>query len=325
MYQTPSPNPSPDPSRSRKMRKRRSDRRRLEVSLELALAALLTLAVVVGLLAAGGTGRLVEVAVVVIAVAVAALAGWPSSGHAALGAAAGYLIIETLAGRLDTDHLAGQLLLTAGILGAVLAAGFARGEREPREARQPAAVAASAAPDEAPRANGSNGESRTRERARTSLRPRPGTLEYEVERARRTERPLSVLAVRADENEAAGPAPPELLDLIEEAITGTMRAVDVIVRTGQSRFEVVLPETDAEGARTLAERIRLRIDSTRPDPGTGISVSIGVASFPADGSDHIELSAAAVQALDRAAELGGNRTVLYSLPEGAPPGWAMTR
>lgn len=127
-----------------------------------------------------------------------------------------------------------------------------------------------------------------------------------------------MLAIRADEHEAAGPAPPELLDLIDEAIVGTMRAVDVIVRTGQSRFEVVLPETDAEGARTLAERIRLRIDSTRPDPDSGISVSIGVASFPADGSDDIELSAAAVQALERAAELGGNRTVLYSLPEGAP-------
>jgi diguanylate cyclase (GGDEF)-like protein len=303
------------------MRKRRSDRRRLEVSIELAVAALLTLAVLIGLLAAGGTGRLIEVAVVIIAVAVAALAGWPSSGHAALGAAAGYLIVETLAGRLDTDHLAGQLLLTAGILGAVLAAGFARGEHEPAE--QPAAVAASAAPAAATQPNGSKAEPRVRERA--TLRPKPGTLEYEVERSRRNERPLSVLAIRADEHEPAGPAPPELLDLIEEAITGTMRAVDVIVRTGQSRFEVVLPETDAEGARTLAERIRLRIDSTRPEPDAGISVSIGVACYPADGSDDIELSAAAVQALDRAAELGGNRTVLYSLPEGAPPGWAMTR
>src|SRR4051812_13854586 len=268
MYQTPSPNPS----RTRKMRKRRSDRRRLEVTIELGLAVVLTLAVLIGLLAAGGTGRLVEVAVVVIAVAVAALAGWPSSGHAALGAAAGYLIIETLAGRLDTDHLAGQLLLTAGILGAVLAAGFARGEQE---ARQPAAVAATAEPAEAdaPQPNGSNGEPRMRERPRTSLRPKAGTLEYEVERARRTERPLSVLAIRADEPEAGRPAPPELLDLIEDAITGTMRSVDVITRPGQSRFGVVLPETDAEGARTLAERIRLRIDSPRPDPDAGISVS----------------------------------------------------
>src|SRR5204863_8407520 len=136
---------------------------------------------------------------------------------------------------------------------------------------------------------------------------------------------LSVLPVGADRPEAGRPAPPELLDLIEEAITGTMRSVDVIIRSGQSRFEVVLPETDAEGARTLAERIRLRIDSTRPDPDAGISVSIGVAGYPADGSDDIELSAASGQALERAAELGGNRTVLYSLPEGAPPGWAMSR
>jgi diguanylate cyclase (GGDEF)-like protein len=320
MYQPSGPNPA----RPLEAGKRRSDRHRLGVSNELGLAVVLTLAVLVGLFAARGTGRLIEVAVVVIAVGVAALAGWPSSGYAALGAAAGYVIIEILAGRLDTDHAAGELLLTAGILAAVLAAGFARGERDrdEREPRQPAAVAASSAPA---RKSGSMGEPQTRTRMRTSLRPRAGTLEYEVERARRMRGPLGVLAVRRDEDEAADPVPSDLLDLIEDAIVGTMRTVDVMVHTGQSRFEIVLPETDAQGARTLAERIRLRIDSARPEPGTGISVSIGVASFPADGSDDIELSAAAVQALDRAAELGGNRTVLYSLPEGAPPGWAMSR
>ena len=55
------------------------------------------------------------------------------------------------------------------------------------------------------------------------------------------------------------------------------RAVDMLARTAQSRFQVLLPETGPEDARTVAERIRLRIDSTRPDSATGVSVSIGIA------------------------------------------------
>ncbi len=126
-----------------------------------------------------------------------------------------------------------------------------------------------------------------------------------------------MLAIRPDELDfltAAGPeALAPLLDVMEEAIESTVRAIDVISRSGHTRFEVVLPDTGPEGA-DAGRADPLRIDSTRPGPTagrpTGISVSIGVAAYPADGADDVEL--------------GGNRTLLFSLPPGAPRGWAMT-
>ena len=107
-----------------------------------------------------------------------------------------------------------------------------------------------------------------------------------------------------------------------------MRAIDIVERIGRSRFRVTLPETGAEDGRIVAERIRLRIDAMRPElePARviGVSVSIGISTYPADGTDVVGLEAAAERALARAQELGGNRTVLFSLPPGAPRGWGLT-
>lgn len=319
MYQTPTPIPS-RPGKAPSRRKRRSDRGQRVSPPGVVLAAGLTIAVGAGLIVAGGSGRPIEVLVLAGVAAVGFLLGWPVSGHAAVGGAAAYLILETVYGRLDGAHLAGELLLTAGMLGAVLAAGFARPDRPMAPRRRAAAPAREDAGAVDPWAD-------ERPDAR---RLRPGTLEYEIERARRSERPLSVLAIRADELDflAASETLPQLLGLIGAAVERTVRAMDIVTRPAQTRFEVLLPETDAESARTVAERIRLRIDSTRPEPApgrpAGVTVSIGVATYPADGADEIELGAAAGRALERASELGGNRTVLYSLPAGAPPGWALT-
>ena len=153
-----------------------------------------------------------------------------------------------------------------------------------------------------------------------------GTLEYEIERARRHERPLSVLAIVPDE---VGLLPAGAGDSLpnDEAIEAAVRAIDIVERIGPSRFRVALPETGTEGGRIVAERIRLLIDATRPElePGrvVGGSVSIGISTYPADGTDTVELEAAAERALARAQELGGNRTVLFSIPPGAPRGWGL--
>jgi len=313
MYQTPQPIPARPP---RRRRKRRSDRGRFQFRLEMIFAVGLAIAVGAGLAVAGGTGRLVEIFVLAAAVGVGLVAGWPVSGHAALGAAAAFLVLETVFGRLDTDHLPVILVLTAGILGSVLAAGFSRG--------------AKAVLDEPP--DQSAGSNPWVPDTSGGRRPPAGTLEYEIERARRHERPLSVLAIVPDELEflaaGAGDAMPKLLDLVDAAIENAVRAVDIVERLGRTRFRVALPETGPEAARIVAERIRLRIDATRPElePGriVGVSVSIGISTYPADGADEVELEAAAERALARAQELGGNRTVLFSLPQGAPKGWAIT-
>jgi diguanylate cyclase (GGDEF)-like protein len=241
------------------------------------------------------------------------------NGNQRVRAAAAYLILETVFGRLDGSHVASTLLLTAGILGSVLACGFAR-KIAPRPEQAGAVEEAPWRPTEA-----WPGQKPGRPR------PRAGTLEYEIERARRTERPLAVLAIVPDDLDflaaGAGDSLPMLLDLVDVAIADALRAVDLVDRLGRARFRAVLPETGAENGRTVAERIRLRIDSTRPEVGgrpVGISVSIGVATFPGDGNDDVTLEAAAERALAHAQELGGNRTVLFSVPADAPRGWGMT-
>ena len=55
-----------------------------------------------------------------------------------------------------------------------------------------------------------------------------------------------------------------------------------------------------------------------------MTFSIGVATYPDDGADQVGLDAAAQRALTRAAELGGNRTVLHSVPADVPPGWGLS-
>jgi len=65
------------------------------------------------------------------------------------------------------------------------------------------------------------------------------------------------------------------------------REIDTAARYGGDEFVLVLPETDAEAARRVAERIseRLRNDAEEPS----ISVSTGTAIYPQDGKTIDEL------------------------------------
>jgi hypothetical protein len=56
-----------------------------------------------------------------------------------------------------------------------------------------------------------------------------------------------------------------------------------------------------------------------------LSVTIGVATFPDDALTNDDLVTAARRAFGAGLELGGNRTVLASVPEGAPAGWGIPR
>lgn len=73
------------------------------------------------------------------------------------------------------------------------------------------------------------------------------------------------------------------------------REIDVAARYGGDEFVLVLPEANSEAAHHVAQRIseRLRTDGHHPS----LSVSIGVAEYPADGATLEELLSAADRAL----------------------------
>lgn len=94
-------------------------------------------------------------------------------------------------------------------------------------------------------------------------------------------------------------------------LRASIRDGDLVARYGGEEFAVFLPGVDPTGAREIAERIRVRTEETTivVGPGTSakISVSIGIALSPVDGTDRLALLKAADQALYRAKQSGRNR------------------
>ncbi|MDP2158204.1 MAG: sensor domain-containing diguanylate cyclase [Nitrospirota bacterium] len=94
------------------------------------------------------------------------------------------------------------------------------------------------------------------------------------------------------------------------------RGRDVVARYGGEEFIVLLPNTDKQGAAIYAEKIRNMIETTpfkhrEKQPLGFVSVSGGVATFPADG-DTIEAAIKlADAALYKSKEAGRNRVTLF--------------
>jgi diguanylate cyclase (GGDEF)-like protein len=108
----------------------------------------------------------------------------------------------------------------------------------------------------------------------------------------------------------------EVLKLVADALAGQVRKADLAGRFGGEEFVLLLVDTSQAEASRIAERVRGRIAGMSvegADGGpAGTTVSIGIAMLGRDGSDLMELLAAADTALYRAKSAGRNRTCLAS-------------
>ena len=101
------------------------------------------------------------------------------------------------------------------------------------------------------------------------------------------------------------------------------RPADLLARYGGEEFVIVLPNTDASGARQMAEWIRESVESaglphTGNPPYGVITVSVGCATMvPHPETTHLHLLEAADQALYRAKSEGRN---CVQMTEGRSPG-----
>jgi diguanylate cyclase (GGDEF)-like protein len=108
------------------------------------------------------------------------------------------------------------------------------------------------------------------------------------------------------------------------------RPADLAARYGGEEFVGLLVDTDHEGARMLAERVRARVESldiehASSDVSAVLTVSLGAAAVvPQTGMRPEDLVAFADQALYAAKQGGRNRVVLSEPPSGgqAPGGAA---
>ena len=140
-------------------------------------------------------------------------------------------------------------------------------------------------------------------------------LAAEVARSRRYGRPLSLLLADLDHfkriNDTLGHAAGDgAIRQFALLLSGAGRAADVVARYGGEEFALLLPETGAEEAARLAERLRAAAEAA---PVSGIpwpvTASFGVAQL-APGEGPAELVAAADRALYEAKAAGRNRVVL---------------
>jgi diguanylate cyclase (GGDEF)-like protein len=111
-------------------------------------------------------------------------------------------------------------------------------------------------------------------------------LDDEIERSRRLGTTLSVLLADLDDfkriNDRFGhPAGDDALRDFAKLLRVHLREIDVAARLGGEEFAVLLPETDLEGALTVAERLRRHVDARAGARGSDVrlTTSIGVAQY----------------------------------------------
>lgn len=144
--------------------------------------------------------------------------------------------------------------------------------------------------------------------------------EVEWERARRHERPLSLLILDVDHfkavNDTRGhPVGDDVLRCIAESCHACLRKTDLLARYGGDEFLILLPETEAAGGREIAERIRWKLESRFFDGGgLRLTASLGIASRSEGIATLEELIAAADAALYEAKSGGRNRVSSATLP-----------
>jgi two-component system cell cycle response regulator len=152
----------------------------------------------------------------------------------------------------------------------------------------------------------------------TALRNRRAILlelDTLVATARRHERPLAVLMIDVDRfkaiNDSRGHrAGDEVLREVARRITGRMRDADVAGRLGGDELLILLPETVAGGAATLADSVRAAVSAQpvrTPDGSIDVTVSIGAAAWEGEPSEL--LLERADQALYAAKAAGRDRSI----------------
>lgn len=110
-----------------------------------------------------------------------------------------------------------------------------------------------------------------------------------------------------------------MLIVLAQTLADSVRSVDNVGRIGGEEFMVLAPETDAEGARVLAERIRSAVERKEiryKDQLIRITVSLGFAVAHANQlSTYDHLKHVAAQCLGEAKTNGRNRSVIKEIPQ----------
>ena len=139
-------------------------------------------------------------------------------------------------------------------------------------------------------------------------------LAEEFVRANRHDQPLSVLMLDLDHfktiNDTRGhPAGDDALRALAGVMRQAARETDILGRYGGEEFVVILPQTDANSAWTVAERLRAAVEAAE-GPLSTVTISIGVCSLHVGHADYAALMHDVDAALYRSKVAGRNRLAI---------------
>ncbi len=127
-------------------------------------------------------------------------------------------------------------------------------------------------------------------------------LKKEVTRAKRYKHALSAIMLEVDHGKPPQGFSPkkreDIFGIIIKIIKKTIRSVDILTRCTETRFLIILPNTNKREANELAERIRQNIyERTQRvlDPGSGLAATLSVGQASGNGNSnefirHLEMA-----------------------------------
>jgi diguanylate cyclase (GGDEF)-like protein len=145
-------------------------------------------------------------------------------------------------------------------------------------------------------------------------------LEFELERGKRFNRPVTVVMIDMDRFKIVNDGHDHLfgsyvLSEVGKIIRASTRNVDIPARYGGDEFLIILSETPLAGVEHFCERLRKRVEQTLFSQGKdSIQMTLSIGHASVQGSEVItakEIVRRADSALYQAKNLGRNRVVAY--------------
>lgn len=140
-------------------------------------------------------------------------------------------------------------------------------------------------------------------------------LDYELRRAKRYKRPLSLMMLQVDnmdhyKRQYGAMVEDEVVKSVSKLLQTCIRDVDVPGRGEGICLGVIFPETYSSRAMVVAERVKekLRTESVSSDlRHLKVTGSLGVVSFPTHARDEHELMRKVMEFVEHAKSEGGDR------------------
>ena len=142
-------------------------------------------------------------------------------------------------------------------------------------------------------------------------------LQEEIRRAERYNKVISIVMADLDRfkniNDTYGhDAGDKVLQAIGKFFQNNIREVDILARYGGEEFVLMIPEADQEAAYALSERLREKFSRIEFDNLPQITISLGIATYPFDGTELEDLIKKADAAMYAAKQAGRNKVVKYT-------------